>query len=377
MIPDIKLRDFNYACVPVEDLNKVNWDCIKGLFVNPIVKEGTILVETEDGAVTLRGATEVAHEWFMQKLCLIMGIPVPKMRIVAWDEPEHKLILYDLERASFHYEALYKHVKKIIDRPYLIVQEYIPGIKLVGMGPKRAVKIFNHLTSEGRDRLIKLGFIFVFDILVNNSDRFPFAWDNDGNPDTMIVKAKTNYATLSSQLKDPNDELLEFEHFYALDNKMTIFNMKNDLSLKSLQKYFIRIENFLNSVFLDLKKIMEAQIDPVLDTVGKIESIKKISNFIFTNTQYQLKEMQNLQIMIGIVISMENVCQLGIDRIGMMLDKLFMDPERDWRNTWNKNLDLVNLEVIADTVGMFQKFRGVYSEVIKWTKDITLNQYNV
>lgn len=198
VIPDIKLRDFNFASIPVENIDNVNWDHIKALFVTQIVKEGTVLIETEEGAVAVRGPTEVAHEWFMNKLCMIIGIPVPKMRVVAWDEPEHKAILYALERASFHYNNIYKYIKTIIDRPYLIVEEYIPGIKLVGMGQKRALKIFNHLTSEGRDRLIRLGFIFVFDIFVNNSDRFPFAWDNDGNPETMIIKAKTNYATQTS-----------------------------------------------------------------------------------------------------------------------------------------------------------------------------------
>lgn len=57
----------------------------------------------------------------------------------------------------------------------------------------------------------------------------------------------------------------------------------------------------------------------------------------------------------------------------MMMDKLFIDPKRDWKNIWNKNLDLINLEVLADCIGLFSKFRGVYAEIVKWTKDITLN----
>jgi hypothetical protein len=31
--------------------------------------------------------------------------------------------------------------------------------------------------------------------------------------------------------------------------------------------------------------------------------------------------------------------------------------------------------MFVDIVNIFSKFRGVYAEVIKWVRDITLNQY--
>ena len=39
-----------------------------------------------------------------------------------------------------------------------------------------------------RKRLIHLGMIFAFDVFINNYDRFPFIWDNDGNPDNIMVR---------------------------------------------------------------------------------------------------------------------------------------------------------------------------------------------
>lgn len=39
------------------------------------------------------------------------------------------------------------------------------------MGPHRAALVFDHVTPESRDRLIRLGIIIAFDTLINNSDR--------------------------------------------------------------------------------------------------------------------------------------------------------------------------------------------------------------
>jgi len=46
------------------------------------------------------------------------------------------------------------------------------------------------------------------------------------------------------------------------------------------------MDNFLNGIFLELKKIMEAEIDPMFDAGGKLDSLTKISTFILNNTGY-------------------------------------------------------------------------------------------
>lgn len=81
--------------------------------------------------------------------------------------------------------------------------------------------------------------------------------------------------------------------------------------------------------------------------------------------------------MLGIVLGIENINQLGIDRIGMMHNKLFVSEDEDWRNLWNKNLDKINMEIFADIINMFGKLRAVYSDIIKWAREITLNQYHI
>jgi len=67
--------------------------------------------------------------------------------------------------------GIYFKVKSRIDMAFLQVQEFIPGISISGMGPHRAALVFDHVTPESRDRLIRLGIIIAFDTLINNSDR--------------------------------------------------------------------------------------------------------------------------------------------------------------------------------------------------------------
>ncbi len=60
---------------------------------------------------------------------------------------------------------------------------------------------------------------------------------------------------------------------------------------------------------MDVKRVMEAQIDLNLMDVGtSISSIDSIVKFIKDNTGYELREMDKLQIMIGIILGVENLC---------------------------------------------------------------------
>lgn len=54
--------------------------------------------------------------------------------------------------------------------------------------------------------------------------------------------------------------------------------------------------------------------------------------------------------MIGIVIGVENTCQLGIDRIQAMYQKFFLKESDDWRGYWNDNLRRINLMMYNDCI---------------------------
>ncbi|KAL4430099.1 hypothetical protein ABPG74_013546 [Tetrahymena malaccensis] len=380
--PDIILRDFNYATRPVPSIRKFDWEGIKAVAISQSGSQGVIFIESDDGAIVVKGSQDAAVDYFLYKLKRILNVNVPQMRVIRWYDNEFKKIIRNLEKATFCDETLGRRVTSRIDMAYLQIQEYIPGISIQGMGPHRAALVFDHITPESRDRLIRLGMIIAFDTLINNSDRYPLLWDNEGNPDNIIVKMKTTFLNKTEQLRDPNNLTFDYGKFYALDSGLSCVNSKSEQGLRALSKYYIKLENFLNDLFLDMKSVMLAQVDPMTGTGRngerkKLNSINQITSFVYQNTLYHMSDMQILQIMIGIIVGVENACQFGIDRIQEMYQRFFIKESDDWRGIWNENLRRINLQMYNDCILIYGKFRGAYIDVIKWVKDITLNQYHI
>ncbi|KRX05746.1 Protein kinase-like domain [Pseudocohnilembus persalinus] len=352
--PDVKLRKFNQAAHTIINVNKIKWDEIRAVAVSEGGSKGVLFIENDDGAFVVKGSSDCAIEYYLHRLCNILKIPTPKMRVIKWNTPEFKEATQEIERAVFPDELLHYRVKPRIDMAYLLVMEYIPGIQIEGMGFDRAERIFSHLSPDSRDRLIRLGFILAFDTYINNYDRFPCGsiWENDGNPGNVICRATVQYTTKEEQLNDPKDQELQFQRFYAIDPRMSRYNVRQDATKEILQKYYQKVENFLNDVFQELKEIMENKIDPFFEQIdSKLTSIKKFT--------------------------VDNIVTLNIDRVGQLFLNTFIDKKEDWQNYWNTNLEMVNIEVLADVLKIFTKFSSVYHDVINWLHDITLGEYRV
>lgn len=88
-------------------------------------------------------------------------------------------------------------------------------------------------------------------------------------------------------MNDPNDLKIEFERFYALDPRISLVNVRSKHTKEMLQKYYDKVEEFLNGVLMELKEVMEARIDPFYEEFDrKFGSLKKFSAFIFSYTGY-------------------------------------------------------------------------------------------
>lgn len=75
--------------------------------------------------------------------------------MVKYDHPEFRQITDNLDRATYVDETLNWRIRARVDRAFLLVMEYIPGISLPYLGFKRAVKTFDHIAPKSRDRMIR------------------------------------------------------------------------------------------------------------------------------------------------------------------------------------------------------------------------------
>lgn len=107
---DVKLREFNYATRPVVDTRKFDWEGIKAVAISDSGHQGVIFVESDDGALVVKGSSDVAVDFFLYKLQRVLNVSVPHMRVIRWYDKEFKNIIKSLERATFSDETLGRRV---------------------------------------------------------------------------------------------------------------------------------------------------------------------------------------------------------------------------------------------------------------------------
>lgn len=76
------------------------------------------------------------------------------------------------------------------------------------------------MNPNSRDRLIRLGILLSFDMFVNNYDRVPFLWNNEGNPSNLLLQVQTNFLSKGKDMVDRDNLTFDFLDFVAVDTQM-------------------------------------------------------------------------------------------------------------------------------------------------------------
>lgn len=97
--------------------------------------------------------------------------------------------------------------------------EYIPGLRINELGPQKSKESFEASYPDGRDKLIRLGLLLAADTFVNNSERYPLIWNNNGNSENLIIKAETDWNSKNEELFDRENFKYKLGKAYAVGNK--------------------------------------------------------------------------------------------------------------------------------------------------------------
>ena len=106
-----------------------------------------------------------------------------------------------------------------MDRPFILLQEYVPAVSLHNMGQKRADRCFNVAFPDASNRLINIGKIIAADIVINNPDRMPMIWDNHGNSTNLLFEISTDEKIDDEKLYNLDFTDFTFRNTNAIDNK--------------------------------------------------------------------------------------------------------------------------------------------------------------
>jgi len=161
---------------------------------------------------------------------------------------------------------LQSQVKAHLDRPFIAVQEYIPGNTLHQLSPQRAERCFDQ-QSDSQDRLITLGRLLAADMFCNNTDRLPCGalFDSTkplGNSTNLQfeVLLDDKVTTESTFLDTANNADINFGDAYAIDNKQYSIALTDKLKVEAMAAYKAGIEKRMESLFEDISYLRKGQV---------------------------------------------------------------------------------------------------------------------
>jgi len=377
---DLKLtpttpKEFNYAYPSVPDITHINWKEVKNCAVSEEGQSGVIYLHGNDGNFVIKGAADPALELFGNLLYAELNIKVPAMRIIEFSNPEFSKAVASIDKASYYDNSIKHKIRNRLDRPYLLLMEYIPGLRIHQLGNLRAKECFDASYPKGRDRLINIGIILAADVFINNFDRYPMIWNSNGSPENLIVKFETDWNTKNHELFDQNNLDLPMQGVYAVCNKPSLFGKENKYAEDNYDKYLQTLEELLKSLFVTLKLIKDGKLNPFDTKTRRLEYSSVVSTFIYNHTTVDIKTLGELQILLGLCLGFANIAAMGFDIIDNIKNKVIASVTKDYKGFWKDNCDSIKLGILRDELSIITKYIRENEDILGWANVITLNNY--
>jgi hypothetical protein len=174
------------------------------------------------------------------------------VKILPFYNAEFKAMVHAMEMMTMHDDRMRHIVRLSMDRPFVILQEYIPAITLSKMGQLRTERCMSTNYADASSRLMNMGKIIAGDLLINNGDRFPILWDNDGNSSNFLFELKTDEKIDDELLLNPNYTDFNFNDSVAIDTVCRCINEFDRVGMKNMERYLERVTLFINNMELRL-----------------------------------------------------------------------------------------------------------------------------
>eukprot|EP00051_Salpingoeca_urceolata_P001281 m.39733 g.39733 ORF g.39733 m.39733 type:complete len:326 (+) comp11306_c0_seq2:134-1111(+) len=314
--------------VHAEAANDVQvWKTVTGATVSEEGSAGVFILETPKGKVVIKTGTTVAQELFASLLAkeLLSGlVALPQIRIVSFNQDEFAAIkdrLYALTVKSQHRIKVERELK----RPFYMVMEFAEGRPLAGQGLDDVV--------HDCDFAKQLGHLIAFDMFINNWDRFPAIWENEGNFMNALVQPGTGCA----------------HRLVGIDQAITAISPSAHAT--GFEKYASKVTTLLEALLLapkepctQLNKLCEAfQMWTGLEIKGDLGSIQ-------------------LGILEGVSSIAAAVTPAAVRAVR---DKAQSSAAADWEDVWQRMMDLIRLEFLDAMIELFVSFKPRIDDVLQ------------
>jgi len=144
---------------------------------------GVFVLRLPTGVVCLKTESCTLGMLFAQKLADSLSVRTAWMRAVPNHLPEHKAICSALEHALPTFDDHRFQTSRVKSAETVVVMEFIAGCAMMGMPGNTYLRQHRETAHFWQ----ALGRLMGFDLLINNFDRLPLAWSNEGNLGNVML----------------------------------------------------------------------------------------------------------------------------------------------------------------------------------------------
>lgn len=351
---------FSYTSITI-DIESIEWSELKGVEYAQWGSSSVFLCGfPQSSACVIKGISNTVQELFTSLIHTIMNVHVHKIKVIQHTLPEFKKVIRALEKVSIFDKYLENCIYKELDRPFFLVQDYIPGISFLQMGRKRAETCFGMDEEFGYRRLREIGEIIAVDILLNNSSRVPVLWNTEGNVNNFIVAV--DGVNLTSDLLLNTEYPVKMTHVYAVDSECCCLSKMDENSEKVYNQYLERVERFVRGTVRDLEEALQQKT-----LVGMtLPTMEVIMEFFYKHSRVELNNQQLFQVLKGIMGTFKEIAGMDLEEIEHIYRDVKFKIDSDWMDVWTNGIAAIRPDFIIDVKYSIQKVVEANLSSFEW-----------
>jgi hypothetical protein len=147
-------------------LDNINWKNMKSLKCIKSGPSGIFFAgfdqvhPTKGTAIVIKSCPEPVNSFYTNQVMQDMHMfKVPKMKVIHHKMKEYQEMMFALDKASLGEDQLRREVRSNINRPFILIMEYIQGFSLDRVLLERSHMIF-HPDSHNRDTSLAIGYSY-------------------------------------------------------------------------------------------------------------------------------------------------------------------------------------------------------------------------
>lgn len=267
---------------PISPIYDIDWKEMCAVRNLKPSSNSVFLIEIKDrGALVLKSSDLPCNCLFAHMaMGYIEMFKVPQMRVLVHVEKEYEHLTNRANELLAGHRVLRGQLVQALQRPYLLIMEYVPGFTFEKMQRTRSAfflhpdlcKGFNTIEAEGlgldavgqslrtsyhpESPLIILGKIIATDIVLNNPDRIPSIWKNDGNPGNIHVEISLTPSLLGRDdllTSAKNLEYMNMLNVVSIDCQSYPMRVRTAPNLENYMAFLAEVEKFVVELLRDLR----------------------------------------------------------------------------------------------------------------------------